>query len=59
MEPNEYETTWNEGEEPGPITDAVVKAKRKEREDARTEDERAFAEEFDKQPDAKEEKVKS
>lgn len=52
MEDNEYEKTWNEGEDPGPITDAVMKAKRKERQEARDEEARTFAEEFDKQPDA-------
>lgn len=54
MEPDEYEAQWAEGEVDGPITDAVLKAKRKEREDVMTDDQKAFAEEFDKQPDVEE-----
>lgn len=56
MEPTEYEQQWTEGEEPGPITDAVLKAKRKEAGDSLTADEKEFAEAFDAQPDAEEPK---
>lgn len=56
MEQTEYEKQWEEGEEPGPITDAVLKAKRKDAGDARTADEKEFSEAFDAQPDVEEAK---
>lgn len=50
---NEYEQQWSEGETPGPVTDAVLKAERQKRSEKMDEQDGEFAKSFDEVEEAK------